>query len=166
MTAWFAVNTLPHQERRAELNLRRQGVHVYLPHLRKTRRHARRVDQVFEPLFPGYLFVRLDVSASPWRMINGTFGVRRLVMQGGRPAPVADGFVEHLRAEADPDGALRPPRPNVKPGDRVRVVHGALSDCVATVVRLNRRERVELLLNLLGGEVLAVAARADIEPVG
>ena len=128
MTAWCAVNTLPRQERRAELNLRRQGISVFLPHLWKTRRHARKVDQVLEPLFPGYLFVCLDTAVSPWRMVNGTYGVRALVMQGGQPAHVPDGFVERLRANTDADGALRLPEPDIKPGDRMRLIHGAFRD--------------------------------------
>ncbi len=165
MEAWCAVNTLPHQEGRAELNLRRQGVSVFLPRFRKTRRHARRVEEILEPMFPGYLFVRLDVGNSPWRMINGTYGVRGLVMQGERPARVADGFVESLQADADCDGALPLPEPNIHPGDRVKVVHGAFKDCIATVLRLTRQKRVELLLTLLGGTVRAEAAKNHVAAV-
>lgn len=166
MSAWCAVNTLPHQERRAEINLRRQGLSVFLPRLWKIRRHARKVDRILEPLFPGYLFVQLDPVVSPWRMINGTYGVRALVMQGDRPAYLPRGFVERLSEEADADGALSAPQVDIKPGDRVQVLHGAFRDCIATVVCLARRERVELLMNMLGGEVLAIAARHHVAPAG
>ncbi len=164
--AWCAVNTLPHQERRAELNLRRQDVSVFLPRLWRTRRHARKVDQVLEPLFPGYLFVHLNVAVSPWRMIDNTYGVRALVKLGDRPAYVPEDFIEGLRADADADGALRFPEPEINPGDKVRLIRGAFRGCVATVVRLTRHERVELLLSMLGGEVLAVAARNQVAPAG
>ena len=88
MGYWYVVNTHPHQEARAELNLRRQGFDAYLPRLVRQRRHARRVDMTSVALFPGYLFVRLDAEAQPWRVINNTFGVRRILCDGEQPLPV------------------------------------------------------------------------------
>ena len=75
MNRWYVVNTQSHQEARADENLRRQGFYSWLPRFRRPRKHARRTDYVSAPLFPGYLFVRLDPEAERWRSINGTFGV-------------------------------------------------------------------------------------------
>ena len=112
MNRWYAVNTQPHQENKAQFNLVRQGYEAWLPLRRKTRRHARRIETIKAALFPNYLFVRLDLSCERWRPINGTFGVRQLVMRGDGPAPVADGFVEDLRATVTAKTAppLRPMR--------------------------------------------------------
>ncbi len=62
MTTWYAVNALPSQEARAEVNLLRQGYRVWCPAVAKVRRHARRKETVREALFPGYLFVALDLD--------------------------------------------------------------------------------------------------------
>ena len=72
---WFVVATKPNGERSAEMNLLQQGFDVFFPLIEKTRRHARRVDTVQKPLFPGYLFVQFDSSTTPWRSINGTIGL-------------------------------------------------------------------------------------------
>ena len=74
---WYVVHTRPHQERRAEANLLRQGYRAWLPQMERSRRHARRIETVRTPLFPGYLFVELDIAREAWCAINGTFGVRR-----------------------------------------------------------------------------------------
>ena len=57
MSRWYVVHTRPHQERRAEANLLRQGFRVWLPVMERSRRHARRIETVRGALFPGYLFV-------------------------------------------------------------------------------------------------------------
>ena len=85
MNRWYVVHARPHQERRAEANLLRQGFRVWLPVMERSRRHARRIETVRSALFPGYLFVELDIERATWRAINGTFGVRRLLADGLYP---------------------------------------------------------------------------------
>ena len=57
---WYVVSTKPNQENRAALNLRKQAFEVLLPMMQKKRRHARQIETVLRPLFPGYLFVEFD----------------------------------------------------------------------------------------------------------
>src|SRR3546814_4907858 len=70
MTRWYVAQTQAQGEERARLNLERQGFRTYLPRYRRERRHARRRDVVQAPLFPGYIFIELDLEQSPWRSIN------------------------------------------------------------------------------------------------
>ena len=87
-TRWYAVQCQPHRERLAASHLINQGFGVHLPLREKTRRHARKIETIRTPFFPGYLFARLDLSRDFWRSVNGTVGVVRLVTQGDRPTPV------------------------------------------------------------------------------
>ncbi len=57
---WIAVNAHPNRERTAEQNLRNQEYEPYCPVIRKQIRHARRGSEALRPLYPGYLFVRLE----------------------------------------------------------------------------------------------------------
>ena len=112
------------------------------------------VDIVAGPLFPGYLFVRMDPARIRWRAVNGTAGVIRLVCHGDRPAPVPEGIIESLRDHEDERGLHTPASLMVlEPGTRLRVIGGALDDHVGRYERLSADERIVLLLNLLGREV-------------
>ena len=82
---WFAARVLPHREVNAQLNLSRQGFRSYAPRVRRTIRHARKLRNVLAPLFPGYIFLILNLSTDRWRSVNGTIGVASLIM-GGRAA--------------------------------------------------------------------------------
>jgi len=56
---WVVVQTKPRQEDTAFANLQQQGYSAYLPRLAVPRRRREQWVTVREPLFPGYLFVRL-----------------------------------------------------------------------------------------------------------
>lgn len=165
MKDWYAVSAHPRQESRAEVNLRRQGYVAWLPKLLRSRRHARRVDTVAYPLFPGYLFVQLQSCSQSWRPINSTFGVRHIVTLGGRPAPVCLGVVEELQTLADDQGIVSPALHELKIGQSLRILTGPFSERVGTLMRLPDSERVMMLLSLLGREVPVVVSRRGVAPV-
>lgn len=156
---WYVVYCQTRQEERADLNLRRQGFDSWLPRMRRTRRHARRIDNVFVPLFPGYLFVSLDLDRQSWRSINGTFGVRRLLGENERPTPVARGFIETLQETIDEAGLVAVPQDTLESGDPVRLIAGPFADMIGTLARLTDKDRVAVLLNVLGREVRALVSR-------
>jgi len=155
MNRWYAVNTQAHQEARADENLRRQGFDSWLPRFRRQRKHARRIDHVLAPLFPGYLFVRLDPEIERWRSINGTFGVVRLLCNGDAPLAVPDGLVEEIMQRRDGCGTVVLPPRSLAFGKVVRVVAGPFADLEGLVQEMPGRDRVVLLFNLLGRKVRA-----------
>jgi transcriptional antiterminator RfaH len=104
---WSVAQTQPCAEGRAVAHLERQGYRVFCPRYHKTVRHARKVTQILAPLFPNYLFLRLDTSRDLWRAVNGTRGVMDWIptFKIGQAVRNADGpFVnlvgklEHLEA--------------------------------------------------------------------
>ena len=88
MTLWYAVHTHSRSEEKALAHLARQGFSAYLPRFLKRRSHARRHDWVPAPLFPRYLFVRLDPGPERWMAVGPTVGPCDPVGAGDRPAPV------------------------------------------------------------------------------
>ena len=154
---WFVAHTHPHAEMKARAHLNRQGFDVYFPRYLKRRRHARRIETVAAPLFPRYLFVAVDLEAQRWRSIYSTVGVTRLVCNGEDPAAVPEGVVEELKNREDADGFLKLDlRPPFRPGDKIRVLDGAFTSCLGLFEGMAERERVAILLDLLGRKVRVV----------
>jgi transcription elongation factor/antiterminator RfaH len=161
MNRWFAVQCQPHRERGAREHLLRQAFEVFLPLRAKTRRHARRIDRVLVPFFPGYLFVRLDLSIDRWRSVNGTFGVVRLLMQGETPAPVPRGVVEALASACDAVGAIVP-RIELVEGQRVRLLDGAFAGLVGELDRMSETGRVRVLLEIMSQRTPVFVPRESV----
>ncbi len=153
---WVAVCTQPNREMLAVDNLRRQGYEVYCPMLAKTRSHARKVELVRRPLFPGYVFVSLEVMLQGVCAIHSTFGVRHLVKFGDKPARLPHNFITALRA-CEIDGVI-PPLPieqALPQGSRVLIKDGVFKDLMATVLSCPAQDRVVVLLDMLKRSVKA-----------
>ena len=79
------------------------------------------------------MFIRFDPASAPWRAINSTYGVARLVtFEGHRPQTVPTALVEALQARCDEDGVLVPPEA-LEPGTAVQLTTGPFAQFVATV---------------------------------
>ncbi|NQV82475.1 MAG: transcriptional activator RfaH [Rhodospirillales bacterium] len=154
MFQWYAVNTHPNAEFKADAHLSRQGFETYLPQFSKSRRHARKVETVVAPFFPQYLFVGVDIYKSCWRAIKSTYGVRQLVGQGETPLPVPSTIIEDLRAFENDKGLLNlDQKPRYQNGDSVEFVAGPLLAHAGVFCGLDSDQRIIVLLNLMGRQI-------------
>lgn len=148
---WAVVSTQPHQERLALENLMRQQFHVYCPFALKRVRHARRTREVSRPLFPGYVFVEL-APETRWGPICSTFGVRALVRSGEQPSLLPGDFIADLKIR-EIDGVIVEPSRPFEIGQKVRIAGGAFRDFVATIIDMDERDRIIVLMELLSRPV-------------
>lgn len=155
---WFAAMTQPQREALAVDNLRRQGFFTFCPLETVVRRHARRAVTTTVPVFRGYVFVRLDPLSARWRSINGTRGVRSLITTGEAPIAIKPGIVETLLASTDADGILEFVDP-LQPGMTVRLRAGPFAEQLGVIERLDGRNRLILLMGLMGGQVRTGVSR-------
>jgi len=160
---WYVAAVQPGREGSAERHLARQDFVAFAPRRLRTVRHARKVLTRKTPVFPGYLFVALDLARDRWRSVNGTFGVRGLVAAGERPSPVPRGLVEGFIKLTD-DAGVMDVRLALLPGQRVQVLTGPFADLIGTIDRLDGRARVRVLLNLLNGESPVTMERDALWP--
>ncbi len=160
---WLAVATKPRKEAVAALNLDNQGFDVFLPQMRRTVRHARKVCVRTVPLFPGYLFLKASVGAR-WRSVNGTFGVASILSSGEAPAMVERGFVEALKARVGAGGIVDFSR-DLRVGSHVELIDGPFARRIGTLAELDDRGRVTVLLEFLATRVPVRTTAKSLLPV-
>jgi transcription antitermination factor NusG len=133
-----------------------EGYEVYCPRLRELRRdHGRRVE-VLLPLFPGYTFLRVVTG---WWQARWTPGTCGLVMDGATPAKVPDAVIAEIRSRERKERSRRHP-------DCVRAIgcaSCAARDQLAIYAGMSGRDRVAVLLRLLGGERRIFLHRSDVQ---
>lgn len=156
---WYVVHTQPRAEGQAVRHLEMQGYLVFCPRYRRSVRHARKTKSIFAPLFPSYLFVRLNVLRDRWRSINGTRGVVHLLMQGGTPQPIPSDIIDGLKARTRADGTIDWTT-TFKVGGVVRIVDGPFTEFLGKLEHVDAAGRVRVLLDLLGRSV-SVALRGE-----
>ncbi|KAA6181851.1 transcription/translation regulatory transformer protein RfaH [Thiohalocapsa marina] len=155
---WFLLQSKPRQAERAQRNLEQQGYQVYLPCITVERVRRRRRYQVQEPLFPNYLFIRLQRWVDNWYPLRSTRGVARLVAFGAEPLAVDDQLIEAIAARAE---ALAQPSA-LEPGQRVEILDGPFAGLSAIFKASQGERRVQLLIELLHREVTATLPRDQV----
>jgi len=168
MSSWYAVQTHPRAEARAALHLGNQGFPVFFPRYLRTRMHARRTDCVEAPLFPGYIFVALDLAIDRWRAVMSTLGVQRLVTTGERPSPVPDNVMDEMQSRVGDNGMIRLEDETIpfKCGDALTITDGPFKNYTGIFSERDDQRRIFLMLELLGRTLRIPIAVQSVQPVG
>ena len=159
---WYAAYTRAQHEKRVAQQLAEREVEHYLPVYEAVHRWKDRRMRVHLPLFPGYVFVRiqlrnrLEVLRIP--------SVTRLVGFNGAPTALGDEEVESLRC-ALAQGVRATPHPFLTVGRRVRITAGPLRGAEGILLRRKGNFRVVLSVDLIMRSVIVDVSAADLQPV-
>lgn len=143
---WYLIQCRPKQEQRAQEHLQNQGFESFLPRLQAERIKKGKRQHCDEPLFPGYLFIRLDPQTQNWSTIRSTRGVRQLVQFGGHPAEVPQDIITELQQQQQKQTE---PAPALQAGQKLRITQGPFAQLQAIFENYDGEERVIVLLELL-----------------
>ena len=160
---WFAIYTSPRHEKRVGQYLSQKEIEHYLPLYSVRRKWSDgSLVTVDLPLFPGYLFVRIDRSERV-RVLEVPGVLTFVGGTGGKPASLPEAEINALR-----DGlSLRhaEPHPLLTVGQRARIRSGALAGMEGVVVRQKNSLRVVLTMDLIMQSVAVEVDAAELEIV-
>ena len=162
--SWIVVNTHPHKEAIAAANLQNQGFGTYCPVVRRRVRHARVSRDVVRPLFPGYVFVETGASGGLWRPVLSTLGVRALLRTGDEPSRLDPSFVSALRAQ-EVNGVVVATTQTFKQGQKVKVNEGPFDGTIATIIALDEKQRLVVLMDILNRPVRVQIDARHVAPL-
>jgi len=160
--AWFALHVQSRSEKKVAASLRAKGFEEFLPLYRSRNRWSDRVKDVDLPLFPGYVFCRLQPSSR--LPVLTTPGVISIIGSGKIPEPVE---LEELAAIQSlvRSGLPAIPWPFLKTGERVRIEHGALEGVEGILTAVRKECRIVLSVTLLQRSVAVEVDRNLVRPI-
>ena len=142
---WFAIQVAWRREFQTSRLLVLKGYQPFLPTAFKSCGHAK--DQ---PLFPGYLFCRMDPFA-PGKIVT-TPGVKRILGAGRRPLPIEEQVIADIQFIVN-SGAAYDSWPAPPDGPKMRIIRGPLSGLSGTIVESQNRPRVVVAITALARAV-------------
>lgn len=166
LPAWYALHVKRNNEHRVVERLTLKSVQTFLPLIESVRSRRRRHGAPLDPLFPGYLFVRMGgVEESPgrWHAVQWTPGVRLILGTDGIPVPILGGVVEGIQERVREYGFVRRGIP-FQPRARVRFGTGPMSGLEALFEHpMSGSGRVRVLMSLLGRQTGIEVDALDLE---
>jgi transcription antitermination factor NusG len=161
---WYAVSTRSRQEKVAANTLEALGITHFLPLRLQKRQWSDRVQTVNVPLFPGYLFVHIDLWSSRKLDVLKAPGVTKFVGDRSGPLPIEGSEIEDIQGLLH-SGVEFSPHPYLKLGDRVRVVRGALAGMEGILVRAGSRSRMVISIEIIHRSLAVTVSESDVEVV-
>ncbi len=145
---WYLIRTKPGKERWVRDQLSPRLTEVFLPMLKARMPRWGRMAMSVAPLFPCYLFARLDLQVNYFE-VKYLAGVTGMVSAGPDPIVVPEAIVAEIRARGVNDVVEIQEVP-FDSGQQVRVVDGPFRGFEAIFERyLSSTERVAILLNTI-----------------
>ena len=151
---WYCVKTKVRSERFAETQLAKVlGVECFLPMAALERKMRSGKQLVFEPMFPGYMFVKVEL-ASELRKVKYAQGIVGFVQLGDRVPEISEGEIENLRALCDSLKRADVSVAALQAGDEVELVGNLFHGTQGRVVELlPAKNRVKVLIEFLNQAV-------------
>jgi transcription elongation factor/antiterminator RfaH len=161
---WFVVHTKPGNEERVKTNLLNQEIESYLPRVKLFQYSGGKMVQRIKPLFPNYLFAKLDLETH-FSKVKWTRGVNKILGSRSGPIPISEGVVRMIMEQAGQDDLIEL-QDKLKDGDLIQVTSGPLKDLMGVFKKeMSSRGRVKILLSLIGVDVPVQISRWQIKRV-
>jgi transcription antitermination factor NusG len=150
--SWFAVEIQHNRERAVADLLQSKGFDAFLPTYQEPRQWSDRIKLTELPLFPGYLFCRLNGERR--LPILTTPGVRRIISFGNTPIPVPEDEIEAVRRFIKSKLKIHP-WPFLEVGQTVRIEKGPLAGVEGVLQEFRGNYRVVVSISLLQRSIAA-----------
>ena len=122
--------------------IRRANHECFCPFLHFEKTHKE------EPLYPGYVFV----EGPEFYYLKTTEGVLYVLMQGVEPAFMPTRLMFQLLEMVDDEGLIVVKRERFKKGQLVVIKRGPLQNQSGVYITASRKDRVRVLMRILGAE--------------
>ena len=161
---WYVVQTKPGNEDRVKGNLLNQEIEPLLPLLGTYQYSNGKVIDRIKPLFPNYLFARLDIGLHYYK-VKYTRGVSKILGNGEGPIPISENVIMTIRERMGEDNLVKL-EDELKDGDVVEVTSGPFKDLRGIFQKqMSGKGRVKILLSLIGVDVPVQISRWQIKRV-
>jgi transcriptional antiterminator RfaH len=141
------------------------GMECFLPLLQEEKIVRRKIRTVIAPLFPGYLFVRINLLEH-YRAVIYARGVRKIVEFGSSPAEVDNAMIDAIKSRmASPETCVLERPRGLSSGQLVQIKDGPLVGLGAVFIReMPGQQRAMVLLHSLALQARAVVDIDQLSP--
>jgi transcriptional antiterminator RfaH len=162
--SWYVIHTKPGNECRVEANLSNQEMEVFLPRLETFQYAHGKMVQKIKPLFPNYLFAKLDMDVHYYK-VKWTRGVSKILGVGNEPLPISEKVIQTIKARRGENNLVKL-NDGLEEGNIVQFTSGPFRDLLGVFDKeMSDGKRVKVLLSLIGVDVAVQVSRWQIKKV-
>ena len=114
-------------------------------------------------IYPGYVFVEMEVNDRSWYVVRNTPGVTGFVGSATKPVPLEPQEVRRILKSQGIEKEVRP-QISVEIGEQVRIISGPFDNFYATITEINNEKgTLKGLIDMFGRETSVEVDYSQIE---
>ena len=153
VSGWYLIYTRPRHEKKVHAQLTDNLIDSFLPTRKTLRTWHDRKKYIDEPLFPSYVFVRLE-SRQSFHTGMDTDGYLYYVRTGKEIARVKDSVVDSIKLIMSRNQEIEVSDRCFQAGQQMVIREGALTGLPCEVVRWNNKKKLLVRVDLLQRSLL------------
>lgn len=171
MHQWYAVHTFTGQEDKVKTLIERMAVsqgladqiaEIFIPEEEEISSSAGRKRVIKRKVFPGYIFVNLDLTEDSQRLIQNVNGVTGFMGVTGEPVPLPREEVNSLLNIREKPEEITTSAYGVN--ELVRIIGGPFADFSGKIEEVNtNRETVRVMINIFGRDTPVELKFTEVE---
>lgn len=166
MKKWYVIKTKANQEKKALINLSRQGYEIFCPLSPFLKKFKNSITKILNPLFPSYIFIRLDLDIDGWRKIDSTYGVKEILRNNSMyPGEISCDFIENLKKACDSNNCISDSYFNFEVGQKVKFIDGPFMNRIVEIIKMPTRDRVLVLQEIFSLKITVLVSKKKVIPV-
>lgn len=164
-TSWYVLRTKTgHEDKvRSRLESKTECFSVLLPKMEVMVTRSGKKRRMLKPLFPGYLFVQMELRDEYRYEVKNVPGVINFISSGNSPIPVGESEIEHIMSLVnEPDTTIV--RPDFEVGDNVQIVDGPFMGQTGVISEINlKKNKFKVIIDILGKQIPIELEHYDIK---
>lgn len=159
---WSVVQLKPNMLKKAKINLERQNFEYFAPTKNVTVRVGNIFKKINKLLFPGYIFVRVNLFSTDINSLDSTYGISKIVRVGQKKIGIIPNYcIENLKFLQTKFG--HDYNKFDLEGRKVRWIQGPFTNLLGEIVNCDDNSRISVLFNILNSNKIIKTDFKNVE---
>jgi len=151
---WVVAQLKPNMLKKAELNLSRQSFEYYAPQELYTVRKGNLFKRVKKLLFPGYIFVKINILNHDLYTLGNTLGISKVLKNPkGKAATLPETFIQNLKKLGYKDFNFLK-KQELKVGKSIKCIDGPFTGLIGQIYKVEETGRLKILFEILNSSYM------------
>ena len=161
--SWILARNKPNQDKTALINLERQNFEFFHPTFKIISKVRNKFKEIIKPVFPGYIFISINLEETNWHKINNTRGISSIIVFANEIPLIRCEIIEELKHRFSLDNAQKVVDP-YKIGMDAEITNGPFAQLIGKIDKIDADERIWILLDILGDQTRVSINKLNLTP--
>ena len=161
--SWIVARNKPNQDKIALINLERQNFEFFQPTFKTMSRIQNKFKEMIKPVFPGYIFIAINIEDNNWHKINNTRGISRIIVFGNEIPLIHCQLIKELQHRFSLNNTPKAVEP-FEVGMNAKITNRPFAQLIGKIEEIDADQRIWILVDILGTQTRVSINKLNLTP--